>query len=158
MLFEPKKDFEMHIRRYCAQAERCTQDVTRKLIEWNVPDDQIKQKLEILRQEKFLDDRRFVENYVSDKWKLSGWGKTKIRFELQQKELDETLIDQYLDALDPAMYRSRFFELMDKKRKELPEPDSLKLASKMASFAASRGFEEEWVHLWLDERGLALDE
>ena len=69
-----KSDFLNRCMRYCSGAERCTQDVVKKLVTWEAPEDEYEVILETLRKEKFLDDTRYANSFVADKWRLDQWG------------------------------------------------------------------------------------
>jgi regulatory protein len=116
MISESNKAILKRIMPYCARAERCTRDVVQKLSSWNVPEDEVDRILEILRQEKFLDDDRYANSFVADKWKLDQWGRIKISNGLFQKGISESRIQNALDTIDPDQYISGMDILLSKKR------------------------------------------
>ena len=60
----------------------------------------ISQQLEILARENLQSDDRFVEAFVNGR-KSQGKGPLRIRYELQQKGLSDTLVAAYVDDSDP---------------------------------------------------------
>ncbi len=142
---------------YCAQAERCTQDVLKKLADWEVPEEEIDEILEKLRKEKFLDDTRYAHSFVADKWRLDQWGRVKIRNGLFQKGISESLIQSALDTIDQDAYISGMENLLVKKRATIHKEPVISQMKKLLSFGASRGFEEELIWRWLEKEGLGFE-
>ena len=52
--------------------------MAQKLREWKVDDDRIPSIIEELTKEKFLNDLRFTQTFVSSKFRLNKWGKIKM--------------------------------------------------------------------------------
>ena len=142
---------------YCAQAERCSQDVVQKLTSWNTPEEIIEIILEKLREDKFLDDTRYANSYVADKWKLDQWGRNKIRNGLFQKGFGEIEILAALETIDQKEYIAGMQNLLAKKRDTIFQEPPISQMKKILSFGYSRGFEEELIWQWLEKEGLSFD-
>lgn len=146
------------IMTYCAQAEHCTQDVIQKLVAWEVPEEDMDGIVEKLRSEKYLDDTRFAQSFVNDKWKLDQWGRAKIRNGLFQKGISEPLIQSALDTIDQDAYISIMENLLEKKRTTIRKEPVISQMKKLLAFGASRGFEEELIWQWLEKVGLSFED
>ena len=153
-----KSDFLNRCMRYCSGAERCTQDVVKKLFTWEAPEDEYEVILETLRKEKFLDDTRYANSFVADKWRLDQWGKVKIRNGLFQKGISETLIQNAIDTIDQDGYVAVLHNLLEKKRVSIKKEAMTSQMKKLLSFGASRGFEEELIWQWMESKGLSFDQ
>ena len=153
-----KSDFLNRCMRYCSGAERCTQDVVKKLVTWEAPEDEYEVILETLRKEKFLDDTRYANSFVADKWRLDQWGKVKIRNGLFQKGFGETLIQNAIDTIDQDGYVAVLHNLLEKKRVSIKKEAMTSQMKKLLSFGASRGFEEELIWQWMEGKGLSFDQ
>ncbi len=153
-----KSDFLSRCMRYCSGAERCTQDVLKKLVSWEAPEDEYEVILETLRKEKFLDDTRYANSFVADKWRLDQWGKVKIRNGLFQKGIGETLIQNAIDTIDQDGYVAVLHNLLEKKRVSIKKEAMTSQMKKLLSFGASRGFEEELIWQWMESKGLSFDQ
>ena len=141
------------ITKYCAEAEHCTQDVVRKLHDWGMAEADITGLLEVLYREKFVDDARYAKSYVSEKWKLRQWGKIKIRHQLQEKGIDEAMIDESLSIIPQAGYAAAMEDILNQKWDELKQLLDAGTLRKVAAFGASRGIEEEMIEAWVEARG-----
>lgn len=74
---DSKKDVSSKIRHWCARAERSPAQVRRKLLSW----DEAKLAdglIASLKDEGYLDERRFAEAYAADHIRLRGWGPFKV--------------------------------------------------------------------------------
>jgi regulatory protein len=142
---------------YCAKAERCTQDVVRKLASWDVPEEEMGEIVEILMREKFIDDVRYANSFVADKWRLDQWGQVKISNGLFQKGIGEVLIQNALDTIDLDQYISGMEILLSRKRDTIRKDTLVSQMKKILSFGVSRGFEEEYIWKWLEKEGLSFD-
>ena len=157
MIQERKSETLKRITHYCATAERCTKDVIQKLVSWEVPEETYESILEILRLEKFLDDARYANSFVADKWKLDQWGRAKIRNGLFQKGISELLIQNAIDTIDQDTYVTGLENLLSKKRDTIRKDAPVNQMKKIISFGTSRGFEEELIWNWLEKEGLSFD-
>jgi regulatory protein len=147
----PRDSFLQRIMKYCAEAERSTHDVLAKLISWAIPIEECEIILAKLRAEKFLDDRRFANSYVKEKWSLDKWGKIKITNALRQKNIDDELIHDALNTINEAAYSETLHELLEKKLRDTHQGSAPEMASRVMMFALSRGFEEELIREWLEQ-------
>ena len=88
------------IERYCAYQDRCTQEVLTKLRSLQVEGKEAQQVLQLLKNDGFIDDERYVQSYIRGKMNHSQWGAQKIRLGLLRKGISKELIDNYLEQID----------------------------------------------------------
>ncbi len=141
------------ITKYCADTERSTHDVLSKLVSWGVPLEETEIILSKLRAEKFLDDKRYSNSYVTEKWNLDKWGRIKIENALQQKNIDPSIIHDAMSIIDQEEYMLGLNELLEKKYKEVKSGNSMDEARRIMMFALSRGYEEELIQEWMEKHG-----
>ena len=111
-----------------------------KLREFDLDD--IDSAIESLQRDKLLSDERFAESYVSQRFN-AGVGPFKIRYELRQKGISESLTDEFLEA-----YTDRWDLLMQQQRvRKYGEaiPADYNQRMKQARFLQNRGFSPESV-------------
>ena len=92
------------IERYCAYQDRCTQEVVTKLRSWKIEEQELRQVLQILKNDGFIDDERYVQSYIRGKINTKQWGMQKIRMGLLQKGISKNLIDKYIEDINPEQY------------------------------------------------------
>ncbi|MDR1719141.1 MAG: RecX family transcriptional regulator [Dysgonamonadaceae bacterium] len=142
---------------YCSKSERCISDVTQKLNDWEIPDEEQKYILKQLQKERFLDESRFCRAFVNDKSKYAKWGLYKIKYELRKRSVAEALISEALQTIDPEEKKMQLIQLLEAKKKTVKGKTSVEIAQKLMRFAFSRGFSQEMIESALEvvqkERG-----
>jgi regulatory protein len=130
---------------YCAYQDRCSAEVIQKLRDWGVDDTRIPKIVESLIEDKFLNDHRFAETFVSSKFRLKHWGRNKIAYELRLKKISSELISEALETIDENEYATTLQTLFTKKSKEVKDTDAYHKKLKIARFLICKGFESELV-------------
>ena len=100
----------------------------------------IEEVIELLSKDKYLDDARFVEVFVLSK-SSKGIGPIKIQIELQQRSVDEALIDAYLDFNQPE-WLEKASEVRCKRFGE-SLPVDMNDKAKQIRFLQQRGFTQK---------------
>lgn len=145
-------DIKQSIQRWCALQERSSFEVTQKLISWNINKDTIPVIINELREERFLDDKRFAEDFARGKFKIKHWGKNKIKLSLQQKRVKQEYIDRAIQLLDEEDYSQSLKALAEKKYNLFPDKLSeYEKRVKLYQFLLSKGFENKLIRDVLDE-------
>lgn len=134
---------------WCSKSEKSSGDVLKKLVEWDVSEEFHELILKQLRAENFVNDERFAIAFTNDKFKLSKWGRNKIKYALQSKQVDAEAIELALSQIDNKAYQKVALGLINSKIRQTKESDENKLKQKVMRFMASRGFEYGMVFdLW----------
>lgn len=106
--------------------------------------------LDQLTTEKLLCDERFCEAFVRSRMN-GGYGPVRIRAELKERGISETLITCYLDEKDDG-WLERLSDLVD--RKFGPQPDQeLKSLAKRQRFLLQRGYTFDQIRAVLRNTG-----
>lgn len=129
------------LMRYCAYQDRCSADIAQKIRLWGLEQEVLKDALEFLKEEGFIDDLRFAKSFVRGKFRSNKWGKAKIKEGLYAKKIPKALIDEALIELEAEDYQGQLREVLLKKDRLLKEDDPYKRTQKMALYAQSKGYE-----------------
>jgi regulatory protein len=148
-----RKDAMTRAARLCSRQERCSHDIIRKLQQWEVSENDIEAVLSWLKKEKYLDDSRYANFYVQDKFRFNQWGKIKIRHVLKQKHLSEETITEALQQIPNDLYKKTCRELIENKLRTLKERNHFTRKAKIFRFASQRGFEPEIIYGIIGEWG-----
>lgn len=131
----------------CARSEQCSFDVMRKMATWGISRDQAEKIVMQLENGGFIDDGRYAEAYVRDKYRFARWGRNKIRLGLVAKKISRSDIDNALMAIDQAEYRTIMLQVLKAKSRSLPEDmaGTFEGKNKLIRFAAGRGYELDLI-------------
>ena len=142
------------LKNYCALQDRCQWDITQKMKEWGLLEMTQNHILEILIQEKYVDEERFAQSFCRGKFIIKKWGKVKITNELKKKKISDICIKKGLEEIDPAEYDLLLENLLTKKNNTLRDKNHFTRKSKLARFLIQRGFEGNLV--WDKIRELSI--
>ena len=129
------------LRHFCAFQERCIQDVTDKLKEWKVGQKHVESIIERLIKEDYLNEERFARSFAGGKFRINHWGKTKIIYELERRQVPELIIQIGLEEIDDQEYEETLKEILQRKSREISEKDPYKRKQKLIAFAAQKGYD-----------------
>jgi regulatory protein len=130
---------------YCSKAERCTDDVRRKLAHYELTDKERNEIIAWLTKERFIDDARFAQLYARDKARFNGWGPQKIRCQLIGKHIGSKIISMALDELNAEEQNDKLKSLLETKARSIKHDDPWKRRTQLIRFGLSRGFDYESV-------------
>lgn len=133
------------LAKYCSLAERCIFDVRKKIKAADLPEEAEKRIIDRLVQEKFIDERRFARSFVNDKFKFNHWGRIKIGYELNRKNIKPDIYADAIDAIDEDEYLSVLTDLLSSKKRTTKGRTPQDVFQKLCRFAASRGFESPLI-------------
>jgi regulatory protein len=143
------KQFLSKAMYWCSKSEKAPGDILQKLQEWDVPQAYHDSIIIKLKKENFINEDRFALAFTNDKFRFNKWGKGKIKYALQTKQVNEDAIWNALNQIDSNEYREAAKELINSKIRQTREPNMFKLKQKVYRFMASRGFETGMVFdLW----------
>lgn len=125
----------------CSASEHCIADIRQKLTRWGIGNNDAQSIVDRLVQERFIDENRYAVAFAKDKFRFSGWGRIKIRYTLQQKQISDSDIAEALAVIDEGQYTARLLDLLKTRAHPLADEDPESRRAKLFRFAASRGFE-----------------
>lgn len=95
--------------------QRTESELRDKLRSLSVGKDDIDKIISRLRQEKYLDDEKYVQSYINDQVLLKLNGPKKIFLELKRLGFNEILINSYLDKVDKKVWAEKVTKIFEKK-------------------------------------------
>jgi regulatory protein len=135
----------------CGRSEQCSADIRKKMVAYEIMDELVEEIITKLKEEKFIDDERYVKAYVSDKFRLNKWGKIKMRYYLKAKGLSDTLIEIGINEIKDDQYKKALISTLKEKAKKIKSDNKFEKMGQIIRFAQSRGFEPEIIHRYLGE-------
>lgn len=125
----------------CSVSEQCMSDIEAKLSRYDLTEEERTRILRHLVEEKYIDDRRYAEAFVRDKYRFNKWGRIKIAQGLRMKGIDSETISTAMEAIDEAEYLDILRDLIKAKRKSTRGKNDYEINGKLVRFATGRGFE-----------------
>ncbi|MDR1676273.1 MAG: RecX family transcriptional regulator [Tannerella sp.] len=126
---------------WCSSGERCISEVRKKLTAAGASPEVAERMMARLLEEKFVDESRYCRSFVKDKFRFNGWGRIRIRHELQRKGIASPVIAEALDELDEEACRSALSEMLRAKKRTTKGHSDYDIFLKLYRFARGRGFE-----------------
>ena len=103
---------------YCSTAERCIQDVQKKIDAAGLPPTPPSVSSPACMKS-VIDESRYTRFFVNDKLRFNKWGRVKIGYELYKKNIPSPIREESLAAIDEGEYRSILLDLL--KAKEIDQ-------------------------------------
>jgi len=135
----------------CSRREYCTEDIRAKLQQWEVSGSDSQKILMTLINENFINEIRFAEAFVKDKFRYNKWGKIQITTHLKAKRLPSEIIKAALDSIDNELYIKTIRELINTHRINIKAKNQYELKGKLLRYGLSKGFESEILYNILNE-------
>ena len=108
---------EQKLMAFCAARERCHSEVRTKLLSLKIYGDDLENIITKLISQGFLNEERFARAYVSGKFRINKWGRTKILYGLRGKKVSDYCINKGMQEIDDDEYRDVLSELINKQLK-----------------------------------------
>ena len=130
----------------CSRREYCTRDISTKLSSWGVGDSDISRIIAALIAENFINETRYAEAFVKDKFNYNKWGRIKIAANLRIKKIPSEIIKNALNIIDNELYRKLLQELIKSHRKSVKAKNQYDLKGKLLRYGLSKGFESDLLY------------
>ena len=138
----------------CSRGEKCIRDIEEKLKTWKLTgDNENKTIIDELVQNSFIDEKRYASSYTRDKYRFNKWGRIKITKMLKARGIRQKDIDYSMEMIDHDSYTRMIREEMNNKRKSIKAKNLIDLKGKLFRFAASRGYETEYIYDYINRLG-----
>lgn len=130
---------------FCAYQERSVFEIEEKLKKEDISDIEKKMIISSLVENNYLNEKRFVEAYITGKIRIKKWGKLKIIAHLQQKRINKNIIEEIFNQIDNHDYEENIQHLILRKKEELEkkETNPLIVKQKLFRYLLSKGYKFE---------------
>ena len=108
------------MQRACSVREYCVADILKKLQRHKVPDSDSAKIIASLKGDNFINELRYAKAFVTDKSRLSGWGRAKIIWALKSKQIDKEVIENAISILSTDNVREQLRKILAVRLKTLP--------------------------------------
>jgi regulatory protein len=130
------------IKHYCAYQERAHAEVKQKLYGYGLYKNEVELLISNLIEENYLNEERFAIAFAGGKFRIKQWGKTKIKYELAQKQVSAYCIKKALASILEEDYEKTLTKLAAEKLKTLTgETNIFTKKSKLQNYLVGKGYE-----------------
>lgn len=130
------------IKHYCAYQERSHAETRDKLYSFGLYKAEVETLLSQLIEENYLNEERFAIAFAGGKFRMKQWGKTKIKYELQQKRVSDYCIKKALANIDSADYEATLKKLAEAKLASLSvETNPFIIKTRLRNYLMQKGYE-----------------
>ncbi len=113
---------------------------------WGVSSNESQKIVATLTRENFINETRYANAFVRDKFKYNKWGKVKIAVHLKSKKIPTSIINPALDTIDDENYTGLIRDLIAGHKKHLKAKNSYELKAKLLRYGLSKGFENSILY------------
>jgi regulatory protein len=101
--------------------------------------------LELLVQEKYVDEERYSRSFCRGKFSIKKWGKIKITNNLRKKYISEVCITKGLEEINDSEYQKELDKQYQKKKNAIKEKNHFIKKKKIATYLINKGYESNFV-------------
>jgi regulatory protein len=135
----------------CARHEFCCSEIRYKLQSWGVGSNDNEKIIDLLLSENYINEARFSNAFVKDKFNFNKWGKVKIAAHLRAKNIPGGIIRQSLDTIDNDLYNKTLAELINGHRRSVRAKNQYDLKAKLLRYGLSKGYESSLLYDLLND-------
>lgn len=123
--------------------DRTESEIRKKMTEKSVDKTEMEKTIQWLKDKKFIDDERFVQNYIRNKKDDLRSGRRKVEQKLYHLGVSRDLIEAYLSSIDPESEYEKAKEIGIKWIQKNSQKE--KKYEKLGRFLAGRGYDLDVV-------------
>mmetsp|Transcript_26439 Transcript_26439/g.61538 ORF Transcript_26439/g.61538 Transcript_26439/m.61538 type:complete len:160 (-) Transcript_26439:496-975(-) len=132
---------------YCSYQERTEQEVRARLRAWGIANRENEAYIiQVLKENHFLDETRYVETFIRGKFWGKRWGKRKLMAALAKNGINEALIQTGLNTIESADYLKILHDVALQKYQTLTTVYPIQREQKLANYLLQKGYEPDLVH------------
>jgi len=135
----------------CSTSEQCLSDIEARLSRYDLTEEERTHILRHLIEEKYIDNRRYAEAFVRDKYRFNKWGRIKIAQGLRMKGIDNDMIEAAMETINEKEYIDILRDLIKAKRKSTRGASEYEINGKLIRFATGRGFEFDTIRKCIND-------
>ena len=150
--FESHQEMALHAKKKAMslleRQDRTEEQLTKKLQEYGYSEEAVREAVEYVKSFHYIDDHRFAENYI--RYRQNEKSRQRLKMDLYQKGIEESIIQEALDAEYEADEKQMVCKLLEKKKYDPKTADS-KEKNRLMGYLMRRGFTLEQIRSGMHE-------
>lgn len=131
--------------KYISIKMRSKKEIREYLTKKNISKIYIDEVILMLEKEKYLDDLRYADAYVSDKIHLSNDGPNKIKMKLKEHEINDEDIFSALEKFSLEIQKEKINKIIEKQINSNRNKSSFMLKNKIIGYLTNLGYGKEVI-------------
>ena len=131
--------------KYCAYQERSHFEVRNKIVSHGLYGDQVEEIMAELVQGNYLNEERFARSFAGGKFRMKNWGRDRITYELDKRQISDYCIRKAMEEIDEEDYIKALDRLIEQKMQQYSTLGILLAKDKALNYCTGRGFEIDLV-------------
>ena len=140
-----KEEAFQKLKHYCAYQERCHNEVKEKLYNFGIWKKEQDEIIATLIEENYLNEERFAIAFAGGRFRIKKWGRTKIKYELKQKQVSDYCIKKAVKQIDETDYLEGLNKLVKEKMAALKNDQPIIRKKKTITYLQQKGYEYELI-------------
>jgi len=128
---------------YIMKHQRCTYEIKKYLEKFELSKEDGNKIINHLESIGLLNDKAYVKSYISDAINLSKDGPYKIKRELLENHIDESIIDEELSKIDEDIIIDKMLKIISKKFKSNHKYSKYQFKQKVSLEMVNLGYDRE---------------
>jgi regulatory protein len=121
--------------------------VKEKLYSFGLWKKDVEEIISTLIEENYLNEERYAIAFAGGKFRMKHWGRTKIKYELQQKKISAYCIKKAMKEITDEDYQKTFSKLAKEKWASLKSEKNIFVKKrKTQDYLLQKGFEYELIN------------
>lgn len=129
----------------CAKSEYCIYDIRRKLAKWDMTQEERDNVIALLLKNKFIDEQRYAQAFIYEKFHYNGWGVMKIENELRLRGISQHNINEAKNEISESETLEYLKQILCAKRPSTHGKTQYEIKAKLYRYAYSKGYTTEQI-------------
>ncbi len=134
------------LKHYCGYQERCHHEVKEKLYSLGARRTDHDEIIATLIEEGYLNEERFAIAFAGGRFRMKGWGRVKIRYELKQKQVSDYSIKKALEQINEDEYMTTLKRLAAGKCATFKREEWLAGKKRTIGYLQQKGYELNLIY------------
>lgn len=130
---------------YIHKKMRSENEVNAFLKKEGYPKEDITKTICRLKKEKYINDSQYIELFLNNQIRLSTDGPRKISEKLQKLGLENALIEQYLETIEPSIWQEKCQKIIEKKQASNHKDSKELFKQRLKKYLLQNGYEPQMI-------------
>lgn len=128
------------LAKICSSREICESQAVSKMRGWFFSEEECREVLVRLVDEKYIDNRRYTLAFARDKSRFNKWGPQKIKMHLQVKGVEKGIIDEALAEIEVDELPESIIRELMRRKNSVKHKTEYELKMKLIAFVVRKGY------------------